>query len=310
MIAAAIALSAVPAAAQDRRGPEETERFSRKVRLGNDGRFILANIAGDVVITGGGGDEATIDAVKRTRGPRTELAGVEIEVEERAGRVEVHTRHTERRDRVSVDFTVTVPRAVSVEVTSVSGSVKVDDVRGAVRAQSVSGNVTTSRTPRIESAKSVSGNVDITGSDSQGDLSISSVSGSVRTRDIKARRLELGTVSGRLDAIDIACDRLEMKSVSGALEFAGALARNGTYTLNSHSGSVRLTLAGSTGFELTANTFSGGIRSDLPVTLQPASADSRRRGPRLGRATRAVFGDGSAQLNVTTFSGDITIQRR
>lgn len=310
VIAAAIALSAVPAVAQDRRGPEETERFSRKVKLANDGRFVLANIAGDIVITGGGSDEATIEAVKRTRGPRSGLAGVKIEVEARAGRVEVRTQHTERRDRVSVDFTVTVPRAVSVDVTSVSGSVKVDAVRGVVRAQSISGNVTTARAPRIESAKSVSGDVDITGSDTQGDLSISSISGNVRTRDIKARRLELGTVSGRLDAIDVACDRLEMKSVSGALDFAGALTRNGSYTLNSHSGSVRLTLAGPAGFELNANTFSGAIRSELPVTLERAGTRSGRRGPSLGRATRVVFGDGSAELTITTFSGDIVIQRR
>jgi DUF4097 and DUF4098 domain-containing protein YvlB len=310
VLAAAIISVAAPAAAQNRRGPEETERFSRKVKLGDDGRFSLANIAGDVVITGGGGGEATIEAVKRTRGPRSQLATVEIEVQERAGRLEVRTRHTARNDRVSVDFNVTLPRSVSVDLTSVSGSVKIDDVRGAVRAQSVSGNVTTSRSPRVESAKSVSGNVEIAGSESEADLSVSSVSGSVVARRVKVRRLELGTVSGRVEATEITCDRLEMKSVSGDLDFSGPLARNGSYTLNSHSGGVRLVLSGSTGFELNANTFSGSIRSDVPVTLEPASARGRRRGTGSGRATRAVFGDGSADLNVTTFSGDINIQKR
>jgi DUF4097 and DUF4098 domain-containing protein YvlB len=72
---------------------------------------------------------------------------------------------------------------------------------------------------------------------------------------------------------------------------------------------VRLQLSGSTGFSLNASSFSGSIRSDFPVTLQPAAARTGgRRGP--GQATRAVFGDGSAELNVTTFSGDITIQKR
>src|SRR4051794_26551371 len=97
-------------------GPEQTERFSRKVRIGRDGRFSLSNIAGDIVVTAGSGDDVSIDAVKRTRGDRSELGRVEITVDDRAGRVDVRTEHdTNRSDRnrqgdhVSVDYTVTVP---------------------------------------------------------------------------------------------------------------------------------------------------------------------------------------------------------
>jgi DUF4097 and DUF4098 domain-containing protein YvlB len=309
VVAAAVVASTLSASAQDRRGPEETERFSRTLTLGASGRLSLANIAGEIVVTGGGGDAVTIEALKRTRGARSELGSVRIDVQERAGRVEVRTIHSARRDRASVDYTVTVPRNALVEVSSVSGSIKVDDVRGAVRAQSISGTVTTTRSPRIELAKSVSGNVDIAGTDGDSDLSVSSVSGSVRARDVKARRLQLSSVSGHVDATDVNCDRLDMKSVSGTLEFSGALARNGHYELNSHSGSVRLTLSGSTGFELNANTFSGSIRSDLPVTLDASGSRDGRRRPGPGRATRAMFGDGSAVVNVTTFSGGIIIQK-
>src|SRR5436305_1626332 len=54
-------------------GSEQTERFSRKVRLGRDGRISVSNISGDITVTTGGGDEASIDAVKRTRGNQSEL---------------------------------------------------------------------------------------------------------------------------------------------------------------------------------------------------------------------------------------------
>jgi hypothetical protein len=64
------------------------------------------------------------------------------------------------------------------------------------------------------------------------------------------------------------------------------------------------------GFELNANSFSGSIRSDFPVTLGPTSSrtDRGRRGPE--HATHAVFGDGSATLNLRTFSGDIVLTKR
>jgi DUF4097 and DUF4098 domain-containing protein YvlB len=296
------------------RGPEQTERISRRIRIGRDGRVSVANVAGDITVTGGSGDEVSIEAVKRTRGDRNELARVRIDIEERPGRVEVRTEYerdwSDRSGNVSVDYTVTVPSRAAVDVKSVSGSLKLSNVQGAVRAESVSGDVITSSTPGLEVAKTVSGDVSLSGVTTDGDLSATSVSGSVSAKGVKVRGLDLGSVSGNVTISDAACDRVEGKTVSGNIEYAGALANAGRYNINSHSGTIRLLLTGSTGFELTANTFSGNVRSDLPVTLGGSSdsRDRRRFGP--GRSIRGTFGDGSASLTVRTFSGDIVIERR
>lgn len=292
------------------RGREQTDRFSRKARLGRDGRFTLENISGNVTVTGGTGDEVSIDAVKRTRGPASELASVQINVDERPGRVDVRTDHTARNDRVSVDFTITVPATAGVELKSVSGNVKVTNVQGPVRAETISGSITTASTPKLAFAKTVSGDVDLGSGSTDTDLTASSVSGNVRARDLKARSLDLGTVSGDLVLSNVASGRIGVHSVSGSVEYSGPLEKSGRYDLNSHSGTIRLALSTDVGFELNANSFSGSIRSDIPVTLGPTSArdDRRRFGP--GRSTHAVFGDGSASLNVRTFSGDIVITKR
>ena len=239
-----------------------------------------------------------------------QLATVHIVVDDRAGRLDVRTEHTGRNDRVSVDYVVTVPASASVEVKSISGNVKVSAVQGPVRAESVSGNVTTAATPRIEMAKSVSGDVDLTDAGADTEVTASSVSGSVHANGLKARALDLGTVSGDVMLTNVECERLAVKSVSGEVEFTGTLARNGRYNFASHSGDVRLILSGSTGFELTASTFSGSIKSQLPLTIGgDRDSDSRRRGAN-NRSIRATFGDGSAALAVRTFSGDIVIEKR
>jgi len=301
-----------PRAYQGReRGPEQTERFSRKVRLGRDGRFTIENIAGDITVTGGSGDEVSIEAVKRTRGDRSQLGTVQILVDERPGRVEVRTNHTGRNDRVAVDYTVTVPTSAGVDAKSVSGNVKITAVQGVVRAEAISGNITTASTPKLEAAKSVSGDVNLTDATADADLNASSVSGLIRARGLRARSLELGTVSGDVVLSDVACTRLAVRSVSGSVEYSGALAKTGRYDINSHSGTIRLALAGDVGFELSATSFSGSIRSELPMTLGPTSSrnDRRRPGPP-GHSTHAVFGDGSAALVIRTFSGDIVITKR
>jgi DUF4097 and DUF4098 domain-containing protein YvlB len=337
-VLAGLALAAVPAAAQDeilrvavrevartagarayqgRNSQEQTERISRKVRIGRDGRVVVANISGDVVVTGGGGDEVSIEAVKRTRGDRSELAEVEVVIEERAGRLDIRAEHGRFRDRgrrgdsASVDFTVTMPASASLEVRSVSGSVKVGGVRGSVRAESVSGDVTTTDTPNLELAKSVSGDVSLTGAAAEGDLSAGSVSGSITARGLKARGLDLNSVSGDVLLTDVTCDRLTIKSVSGEIEYTGSIVRNGRYEINTHSGDVRLTLSNPPGFELNANSFSGSVRSDLPLTIGGDSGrDRSARGRREQHNMRATFGDGSATLNIHTFSGEIVIAKR
>ena len=88
--------------------------------------------------------------------------------------------------------------------------------------------------------------------------------------------MSVSAISGNVDIATVEAERLEAKTVSGDVIFAGAIARNGRYELNTHSGNARLTLAAAPGFELNANTFSGNIQSDLPVTVNEVRS---RRGP-------------------------------
>src|SRR5580704_15165101 len=85
-----------------------TEQFSRKVKIARDGRLTVSNTAGDIIVTTGSGDEVSIDATKRARAGAN-LADVEIEVTDRAGRIDVRTDTTVlsgfRGNGVSVDFT-------------------------------------------------------------------------------------------------------------------------------------------------------------------------------------------------------------
>ena len=312
-----------PGAYQGRNnGPEQTERFSRKVKIGRDGRFSLSNISGDIVVTAGSGDDVSIEAVKRTRGERSELARVQISVDDRAGRVDVRTEHEPNRtdrnrqgDHVSVDYTVAVPASVSVDVHSVSGSVKVTGVHGSLRAETVSGAITISDALRLEAAKTVSGDVSLTGITADGDLSAGSVSGNVRAKGLKARGVDFGSVSGDINVSDVSCERLGVKTVSGSVDYAGGIAKGGRYEINAHSGTVRLLLANPAGFELNASSFSGSIRSELPLTSGGDSARNDasprgRRGAVNNHSVRATFGDGSATLVVRTFSGDIIIAKQ
>jgi DUF4097 and DUF4098 domain-containing protein YvlB len=290
-----------------------TEQFSRKVKIARDGRLTLSNTAGDIIVTTGAGDEVSIEATKRARGG-ADLASVQIEVTDRAGRIDVRTSSTGLAGfgggGVSVDFTITVPASVSVEAHSVTGDVKVSGVQGLVRAETVSGSITLAASPRVELAKSVSGDVDITGLSVDGEASATTVSGEIRAKGGRARALALTSVSGDIRITDLVCERLETKTVSGTVQIAGTLAKNGRYDLHSFSGEARLQLAGDPGFELNAKTFSGSIRSDWPLAGADAGGKSSRGTTMKHETIRATVGDGSATVTIQTFSGDIILSRR
>jgi hypothetical protein len=297
---------------------EQVERTTKTLKLGANGILSLSNIAGDIAISRGGGSETTIEIVKIARGrdindAREQLQLVTVEVSERQGRADVRTHYPRQADRrddrrninVSVAYTVTTPADTRVTVNSISGSVKVTDIKGDVTASTVSGTVRVTGAGRT-SAKSISGMVEISDAQMDGTLESSSVSGDVVLRRVSARRVDAGSVSGGITLDDVQCDRVSAKTTSGSVSFVGPLARNGRYELGSFSGDVRLTLAGNSGFEVEANSFSGDIRTDFSITTK---GPQTTRGGRT-TALNGTFGDGSAILDLTTFSGSIVISRR
>jgi DUF4097 and DUF4098 domain-containing protein YvlB len=299
---------------------EQVERTTRTIRLGANGELDASNISGDITITRAAGQDATIEIVKTARAQTAadakEMLGlVTVDVAERAGRAEVRAQYPRgdgmpwgrRNANVSVAYNIAVPSGARVSAKSISGNITVRDIAGELTLESVSGNITTAGSGRVALAKSISGNVEITGANVEGSLDASSVSGTVALRKTSARRLSLSAVSGDLVLQDVACGRVDLQTVSGNVEMTGPLQASGRYDIHSHSGDIRLTLTGDTGFEVDATSFSGEIRSDFPLQGQDAGqADRRGR----QRSLHGVYGNGSAVLDLNTFSGGIVIGKR
>jgi hypothetical protein len=305
---------------ESRQGPEQIDKVTQAIKVGDGAVLDLSHLAGDVRVSGGGGSEIKIEATKRVRhrdaseGKRL-LDLLRVDINHFNNRVEVRTiypRRTGTRGNsmsASVDYVITVPANAAVALKSVSGNIFVSNVRGEVRAEAISGDVNIGGTPNVAIAKTVSGDVLARDIGSQTALVLSTVSGTVIGSGLKVRALEAGSVSGDVRITGSQIERLEANSVSGNIEFDAPLAKGGRYEFTSHSGNVRIMLAGNTGFELDADTFSGSVRSDVPVTLRSVGATEReRRGS--NRAIRGTYGDASAILSVRSHSGSVVITKK
>ena len=185
---------------------EQTERSTKTVHLGTGGALDLGNIAGDITVVRGGGGDATIEIVKAARArtaadAKDQLPLVQIDVTERNGRAEVRARYPNSGDQrrgisVSVAYSVTAPAGARISIESISGSIKVSDIKGDVNAATTSGDVRISGAGRVGTLKSISGSVEVDDSQVDGAIESYSISGDVILKRVKAQRVEAGSVSG------------------------------------------------------------------------------------------------------------------
>ncbi|MFN2455555.1 MAG: DUF4097 domain-containing protein [Pyrinomonadaceae bacterium] len=205
------------------------------------------------------------------------------------------------------DVELDVPRGASVEVKTLSGDVKIEEIAEA-RVQTVSGNALVRRIGKGIEVVSVSGDVDL--ENASGSVRLRSVSGSVDVRDANpsaaSDELEVTTTSGNVKLERIGHARVEVAAVSGNVSMAGGLARGGRYRFRTISGNVDVLLPENASFQFTARVSRGGsiIFTNLPFKFETDNSQAS------SRLVNGVFGTGDATLNLTSFSGTLRLRRK
>ena len=138
---------------------------------------------------------------------------------------------------------------------------------------------------------SVSAEVTITGISASDKIEIDTVSGGANLKNIKTEKLDIDTVSGSIKAAGEFTE-LESDSVSGDVTVSSATPLK-KLDCDSTSGNIRLTIPKNSGFTLKADTVSGNISCGLPTVSESKN--------------RRVCGDGSADFETDTVSGDLII---
>jgi Putative adhesin len=183
--------------------------------------------------------------------------------------------------RHSADVTVTVPAGCPTQVGVVNASAIVSGISASISAKSVSGDITLDGVTGNVDAKTVSGDLEARGVN--GEVAFNSVSGGLTLAGGVVSRLAAKTVSGQVTAdIDLR-DRagLKVTTVSGDVAVRVPASASARVDLKSTSGRVR------SGFD--------------GMSARPG------RGPTVLSAT---IGSGSADLTVSSMTGDVTLLAR
>lgn len=182
-----------------------------------------------------------------------------------------------------VDFDVTVPSQVNLDVQTGSGDITAQGITGGVFLTTSSGDIT---------MNGDSGRIGVT--TSSGDIEASNISG----------QIGMATSSGDITVTNAsASDRSTFQASSGDITYRGSLAPDGDYTFSASSGDIDLTLPGNAAFQVVlATTDSGDIDSDFSgVNIARRSSGATANGT-VGSAPYA-------RISLQTSSGDIHIRQ-
>ncbi len=219
----------------------------------------------------------------------------DVDVDTEGDRVSVRV---ERPVRPSiVNFDVTVPARMALDLHGPYTDVRVEGAEGEVTVKVNEGDVTVRGGAGNVSAQSV-----------EGDLRLENTRGRVRALGIDGSIWILGatgevvaeTTDGSITLERMSASSVEASSVDGDIVYAGAIHPGGWYSLVTHDGDVRLYIPDDTSARVTVARFEGEFVSDFPVTLPPRSQ---------GRRATFTLGSGSARVEVEAFEGDIEIRR-
>ena len=145
------------------------------------------------------------------------------------------------------------------------------------------------------------------------ELDASSISGYIDIENVIAKEMDLDTVSGQINANDCAADAIKVVSISGEITMGGSF---GSAKFSSTSGAVWFTDESDGIKELKIGTVSGNVTMQLSpnagfnMMVSTVSGDVSSVFELVKNGSNYVYGDASADFDIDTVSGDITIQGR
>jgi len=249
-------------------------------------------------------EERPVVTVKNSHGritvkswPRTEVlvvgdhssSQVEIDTEKTGNRIEVVTHvlgqnlsPNERR----ADYEITVPEETELQIRTDSGAILVERVAGDMSFETVAADV---------ELREVAGY-----------LIVRTTGGSLICFRC-AGRIEVNSISGNVRLLEPVSSNLRAKTLSGSIFYEGDFRPGGIYFLSTGDGRIEVRYAVNDSFNLSASSVRGKVESD--VRLKPP-AHSSQPPSRLARGLFGTYNDGTAKVELSSFSGTILVRKR
>jgi DUF4097 and DUF4098 domain-containing protein YvlB len=261
-------------------------RKETKIDIATGGTVNIVSGGGSITLHSGLGHQLLVTYT---------LHSAKVEVDQNASanrqRVELITHalpgEKPTADEAKVDYDVTVPAGVSVNVSTTSASITADGVNAEIGLSSETGQITVRNIAKSH-------------------VRVRSMTAPVNLKDVTMSRVDIQSTGGAVQLTNVTGQRIAVGTSSGNIEYIGDCSGGGDYILTTHSGAIDVTLPATASVDLSARSTNGQVENAFP--LQEKTHNSFV--PRQGRSFAGTSNSGSSSVELQSFSGKIRVKKQ
>jgi DUF4097 and DUF4098 domain-containing protein YvlB len=277
-----------PAAAWSQGRAQHAPDSDQTVTVTKGSRLLVNNFAGEVVVKTWEKDAVRVTARHSSR----------TKVNIRNNETSVTIGSSSSTGVASVDMEISAPAWMPVKVEGQYNFVSIEGAQSEVSVQTVRGDIVIKGGTGFVTAKSIEGEVIVEGA--RGRINVSSVNEGIKitgaSGDINAE-----TTNGSIWLTKVDAKVIDVTTVNGDVTYEGGLAQGGRYAISTHNGDILMTIPETGGATFVVRTYNGDFVNNLGLK---GSGEGRR-----GRRVTYVLGNGSAEVELESFGGDISVRK-
>jgi DUF4097 and DUF4098 domain-containing protein YvlB len=266
--------------------PAADTRQEAKIDIAPGGALNVVSGGGSVALRSGGGRQVLVSYVVHSD---------KVEVDQNASankqRVELRTHalpgQKPNADEARVDYDITVPAGISVNVSTTSAPITADNLSGDIELSSETGQVTV-----LNVAKS--------------HVRVRSMTATVNFSNVTMSRVDIQSAGGAVQLKNVSGQRVSVGTTSGNIDYRGDCSGGGDYILTTHSGAIDVTLPPTASVDLTARSTNGPVENEFPLQEKPHNSFV----PKQGRSFAGTSNSGSSSVELQSFSGKIRVKKQ
>ena len=279
-------LAQAPTDARQNRAPQTDQT----VPAARGTRLVIENKAGEIVVRAWEKDAVRVQARHTSR------AKINVRADASAIRIDAVS---DKGPTGSIDYDINAPAWMPVKIEGQYDYVSVEGIQGEISVETVRGDIVLKNVSSAI-AKTIEGAIEVDGG--RGKLTLSSVNEEIKVAGATGE-VVADTTNGEITLTRMEAVAVEVATVNGDVVYEGRFADRGHYSFTNHSGDIELVVPENSNVTFTVRAYSGEFTTALPLKGPDASQVRR------GRRVSYTLGNGSAQVDVESFGGDIKLRR-
>ena len=190
-------------------------------------------------------------------------------------------------DEARVDYEVTIPAGISVNVTTTSAPITAEGLNGDIGLSSETGQITIANALKSH-------------------VRVRSMTAPITLKDVTISHVDIQSAGGAVQLNNVTGQRVAVGTTSGNIEYRGDCSGGGDYLFTTHSGAIDVTLPPTASVDLSARSTTGTVENAFP--LQEKHHNSFV--PQQGRSFAGTSNSGSSSVELQSFSGKIRVKKQ